>query len=459
MKVQFWGGVRTVTGSQHILKSNGRQLLLECGLFQGHRAEAEEINRHLPFSAKEIDWCVTSHAHIDHIGNLPNLIKNGFKGPVLMTKPSCALAHLLLIDSAKIQEADTRYLNKKRQKLGEKPVKPIYNTTDAEHALKRITGINYAKPERLGPFTIFFHDAGHILGSAIVDIEVEGKRVVFTGDLGRAKMPILCDPVQVSEVDFLIMEATYGNKLHGNYNDVGNRLLDIINRVYKRGGRIVIPAFAVERAQEIVYNLRVLRQKGEIPLIPIFVDSPLASRVTEVYRNSMAYFDEETRSLIDDGNGPFDFPGLQYIDDPEESKKLNHFSEPCIIISPSGMCEGGRVLHHLKHSITDPRNLILIVSYQAEHTLGRKIAEKEPVVKILGEEYKLNAEVVVMDEFSAHADRNGLLNYVQNIRLRRLKKVFLVHSELPAAEAMVEPIKQLGIPEVIIPKKGEEYEI
>lgn len=459
MKVQFWGGVRTVTGSQHILKSNGRQLLLECGLFQGHRAEAEEINRHLPFSAREIDWCVTSHAHIDHIGNLPNLVKNGFKGPVLMTKPSCALARLLLIDSAKIQEADSHYLNKKRQERGEKPTKPIYDTADAEHALKRITGINYAKAERLGPFTIFFHDAGHILGSALIDIEVEGKRVLFTGDLGRAKMPILCDPVQVSEVDCLIMEATYGNKLHGNYNDVANRLIDIVNRVYARGGKIIIPAFAIERAQEIVYNLRLLKQKKKIPDIPIFVDSPLASRVTEVYRNSMAYFDEETRSSIDDGNGPFDFPGLQYIDEAEASKRLNHFLEPCIIISPSGMCEGGRVLHHLKHSVTDPRNLILIVSYQAEHTLGRKIAEKEPVVKILGEEYKLNAEVVVMDEFSAHADRNGLLNYVQNIRLRRLKKVFLVHAELPAAEAMVDPLKQLGIPEVIIPKKGEEYEI
>ncbi len=459
MKVQFWGGVGTVTGSQYILKSNGRQLLLECGLFQGPRAEAEAINRQLPFSAKEVDWCLISHAHIDHTGNLPNLVKNGFKGPVIMTKPSVALTRLLLFDSAKIQEADIHYLNKKMRARGEKPKKPIYTTNDAEKALKRLEGVDYAKPQSLGPFKVCFHDAGHILGSALIDIEVENKRVLFTGDLGRPRMPIIRDPVPVTEVDFLIMEATYGNKFHGDYNQVGDRLTEIVNRVYERGGKIIIPAFAVERAQEIVYNLNYLRKMNKIPSLPVFVDSPLASRITEIYRNSVSYFDEETRALLRNNDGPFDFPDVRYIEDVEESKRLNFLNEPGIIIAPSGMCEGGRVLHHLRHSIGDTRNLILIVSFQAQHTLGRRIADKESRVQILGDEYQLRAEVVVMDEFSAHADRNGLLNYVANMNQKRLKRVFLVHSEPPAAGALLEPLKQIGVSEVIIPKKGEEYEI
>jgi len=460
VKIQFWGGVGTVTGSQHILKSDGKQLLLECGLFQGHRQEAEEINRHLPFAAREIDWCAVSHAHIDHIGNLPNLIKNGYPGPVLMTKPSVALSRLLLLDSAKIQEADIKYLNKKRREKGEPPKEPIYTAADAEHSLTRLRGIRYAHREKIGPFTLYLHDAGHILGSALIDIEVEGKRVLFTGDLGRKKMPIIRDPVQVDEVDILIMEATYGNRLHADYQDVRTRLAGIVNRVAARGGRIIIPAFAVERAQEIVYNFKKLRQENAIPDIPIFVDSPLASRVTEVYRNSTAYFDQEAQALIDDQNhSPFDFPGLSYIEDANESKKLNTIEHPCIIIAPSGMCEAGRVLHHLKHSITDPKNLILIVSFQAEHTLGRRLVERQPVVKIFGEDFPVRAEIEVMDEFSAHADRNGLLDYVRNMRIDRLQKVFLVHSEPEASAAMVDPLKDLGVPEVIIPKKGEEYEI
>ncbi len=460
MKLTFWGGVGTVTGSQHILKSGGASLLLECGLFQGHRQEAEEINRHLPFDARLINWCCVSHAHIDHIGNLPNLIKNGYRGPVLMTKPSVALSRLLLLDAAKIQEGDIHYLNKKRRQRGEPPKEPIYTTADAEHALTRLQGIGYARREQLGPFTVHFHDAGHILGSALIDIEAENKRILFTGDLGRKKMPIICDPVQVNEVDILIMEATYGNRLHGDYQTVRNRLASIINRVVERGGRIVIPAFAVERAQEIVYNLKILRQENLIPALPVFVDSPLASQVTEIYRNSIAYFDTETQALVnDEHNGPFDFPGLRYVEDVSESKKINQLDQPCIIISPSGMCEAGRVLHHLKHSITDPKNLILIVSFQAQHTLGRRLAEHQPIVKIFGEEFPVRAEVEVMDEFSAHADRNGLLDYVRNMNLERLEQVYLVHAEPEAARALLEPLKELGIPKVIIPEKGREYEI
>ncbi len=459
MKVRFWGGVRTVTGSKHLLTSGEQKLLLECGLFQGHRDEAEHTNRNLPFKAREVNCCVISHAHIDHVGNVPNLVKRGFRGPLVMTQGTAALARLLLEDSANIQESDIRYLNKKRRERGEAPKEPVYTVEDARESLRYIEGVPYAKRRKLGLFSVVLHDAGHILGSALVDIEVEGKRVLFTGDLGRRKMPIIRDPVQVQEADYLIMEATYGDRLHGDYADVGTRLAEIVNRVHARGGRIIIPAFAVERSQEIVYTLNRLRQAGAIPGLPVYVDSPLAQRVTEVYRNYPQYYDEEALAFLNGSRFLFDFPELRYVETVAESKALNISQEPCIIISASGMCEAGRVLHHLKYSIGDERNLVLLVSFQAEHTLGRRLAEGQPVVKIFGEEYERRAEVVLMDEFSAHADRKGLLEYVAGMNRARLKKVFVVHSELAAAEAMVEPLRSLGIREVEIPELGEEYEL
>jgi metallo-beta-lactamase family protein len=459
MNIQFWGGARTVTGSKHLLTSGKQRLLLECGLFQGHREEAENINRNLPFNPREVNWCVISHAHIDHVGNIPNLVKHGFRGPLVMTQGTAALARLLVEDSARIQESDIRYLNKQLRAKGEPPKEPVYTVEDAEESLKYIEGGPYAKPRKLGPYKVVLHDAGHILGSALVDIEVEGRRVLFTGDLGRKKMPIISDPVQVVEADYLIMEGTYGNRQHGDYRDVDTRLAGIVNRVHARGGRIVIPAFAVERSQEIVYTLNRLRQNNRIPDVPVYVDSPLASRVTEVYRNYPQYYDEEAVAMLNGHKFLFDFPGLHYVDTVEESKALNWSHEPCIIISASGMCEAGRVLHHLKHSVGDPKNLVLIVSFQAENTLGRRIAERQPVVRIYGEEHALRAEVEVMDEFSAHADHDGLVQYVRAMNVPRLKKVFIVHAELAAAEALVEPLKALGVREVVIPEIGEEHEI
>ena len=459
MNIRLCGGTRTVTGSKHLLTSGKQRLLLECGLFQGHRAEAERTNRSFPFKAREVNWCVVSHAHIDHVGNIPNLVKYGFRGPILMTQGTAALARLLVEDSANIQESDIRYLNKKLREKGEPPKEPVYTVEDAEEALKYIEGMPYAKPRKLGPYKVVLHDAGHILGSALVDIEVEGKRVLFTGDLGRKKMPIINDPVHVAEADYLIMEGTYGNRKHGDYTDVDSRLAGVVNRVYSRGGRIIIPAFAVERSQEIVYTLNRLRQNNRIPDVPVFVDSPLASRVTEVYRNHPQYYDAEAVEMLNGHQYPFDFPGLRYVESVEESKALNVSKEPCIIISASGMCEAGRVLHHLKHSVEDPKNLVLIVSFQAENTLGRRIAERQPIVRIYGEEHNLRAEVEVMDEFSAHADRDGLIQYVRSMNVPRLKKVFIVHSELDAAEALVEPLKALGVREVVIPEIGEEHEL
>jgi metallo-beta-lactamase family protein len=459
VRIRFWGGVRTVTGSKHMLTSGKQKLLLECGLFQGHREEAEHTNRNLPFKAREVNYCVVSHAHIDHVGNIPNLVKYGFRGPLLMTTGTAALARPLVEDSANIQESDIRYLNKRRRERGEPPKDPVYTVDDAKEALRYVESVPYAKQRKLGNFKVVLHDAGHILGSALVDIEVEGRRVLFTGDLGRRKMPIIRDPVQVREADYLIMEATYGDRRHGDYRDVGARLAEIVNRVHARGGRIIIPAFAVERSQEIVYTLNRLRQAGDIPAMPVYVDSPLASRVTEVYRNYPQYYDEEALALLNGSRFLFDFPGLRYVETAEESKALNTSRESCIIISASGMCEAGRILHHLKFGIGDERNLVLLVSFQAEHTLGRRLAEGQKVVRIFGEEYERRAEVVVMDEFSAHADRDGLLEYVAGMNLPRLKQVFIVHSEPAAAGAMVEPLKALGVREVHIPELGEEYEL
>jgi len=459
VKVRFWGGVRTVTGSKHLLTSGKQQLLLECGLFQGHRAEAEHTNRSFPFKAREVSWCVISHAHIDHVGNIPNLVKYGFRGPVLMTQGSAALARLLVLDSAYIQESDVKYLNQRRREKGEPPKEPVYTVRDAEASLEYLQGLPYAKQRKLGPYRVVLHDAGHILGSALVDIEVEGKRLLFTGDLGRRKKPIINDPVQVSEADYLIMEGTYGNRQHGDYSEVDSRLAEIVNRVDARGGRIVIPAFAVERSQELVYTLHRLRQDNRIPEVPVYVDSPLASRVTEVYRNYPQYYDDEAVGLLNGHQYLFDFPGLRYVETVEESRALNRSAEPCIIISASGMCEAGRVLHHLKHAIGDPKNLMLMVSFQAENTLGRRIVERAPVVRIYGEEYALRAEVEVMNEFSAHADRLGLIAYVKSMNVARLKKVFIVHAEPKAAEALVEPLLALGVREVVVPEMGEEHEL
>jgi metallo-beta-lactamase family protein len=448
-----------VTGSKHLLTSGKHSLLLECGLFQGHRDEAEHTNRNFPFKARDIEHCVVSHAHIDHVGNVPNLVKYGFRGKILMTRGSVQLAKLLLLDSAHIQESDVRYLNKHRKDNGGKPREPVYTVKDAEESLRYLDGTSYARRNRLGPFNVVLHDAGHILGSSLVDVEVEGRRVFFTGDLGRKRMPIIRDPVQVTEADYMIIEATYGNRLHGDYSQVDKRLADVVNRVYNRGGKIIIPAFAVERSQEIVYTLNRLRQNNQIPAIPVYVDSPLATSVTDVYRNYPQYYDEEAYGMLNGHHMPFDFEGLRYVQSVDESKALNQSTEPCIIISASGMCEAGRVLHHLKHSVEDERNVVLIVSFQAENTLGRKLVERVPVVKIYGEEHIVHCDVVVMNEFSAHADRNGLVGYVAAMNVQRLKKVFVVHSEPDAAGAMVAPLKALGVREVVLPRVGDEYEL
>jgi len=458
VKITFLGSARTVTGSMHLLETARTRVLLECGLFQGHRDEAERINRHVPDAAVSADFMILSHAHVDHCGNIPNLVKRGFNHEIYMTPASRDIAELLLRDSAHIQESDLKYLNKKLARAGLPPREPIYTVADAEASLKYLTGIAYGVRLDRGDIAFSFAEAGHILGSAQVTVEAEGKRLVFTGDLGRSNLPIIRDPAVLSETDYLVMESTYGGRLHPAFEAVAARLAEAINRVWNRGGRIIVPAFALERTQEMLYAVNQLEAAGRIPRIPVFVDSPLASGITEVFRRHTADFDAETKSLLARHDDPFEFPGLTFVSSTAESMKLNEDPRPCMIISASGMCENGRVLHHLKHSVASPKNLILIIGFAAEHTLARRIVERQPEIRIFGETYPLRAEVEVIDAFSAHADQNDLLAHVRHFGRSRLKRIFLVHGELSQSEALQQKLVAEGH-DAVIPEKGQTFDL
>ncbi|HLG25502.1 MAG TPA: MBL fold metallo-hydrolase [Candidatus Gracilibacteria bacterium] len=467
MKIKFCGAAKEVTGSRHLLEVNGKKILLDCGLFQGHRKEAEAKNRELCFDAKEIDAVILSHAHIDHSGGLPFLIKNGFKGPIFSTFATRDLANYMLLDSAFIQEKDAEYMNlrNKNKKKGEPPIEPLYSLDDAAKTLEHFYAVSYEKAFVVTDGVVCsFYDAGHILGSALVHLIIYDKEkdqrytLAFTGDLGRKNLPILRDPQPLPPTDFLLTESTYGDRLHESMLDAGKKLADTINRTVQRGGKILVPAFAVERTQEIVYHLNKLWNEKKIPDVPIYVDSPLAANVTEVFVNHPECYDHATfMEFIQHRKNPFGFGRLQYTRDVSESKALNELNGPAIIISASGMCENGRILHHLKNNIEDPRNTIMIVGFMARDTLGRKLLEKQPMVNIFGEPYHLRAEVVQMDAFSGHADRSDLLDYIKNIE--GLKKIFLVHGEEEQAGKFKEYLGESGYKDVIQPGRGETYEI
>jgi metallo-beta-lactamase family protein len=463
MQIQFFGAVRNTVGSMHLLSFDSKNVLLDCGLFQGRRAESREKNLNLPFIPKDIDALVLSHAHIDHSGNIPNLVKQDFSGPVFCTFATQDLCRAMLLDSAHIQEKDAEYVNKKHKRRGEAPVEPLYTIDDAEESLAYFLGQRYNREFKvLKDLNCKFLDAGHILGSAIPVLDVlengQQKRIVFSGDLGRKNLPILRDPQIPEDANYLIIESTYGNRLHEPIEKVEGMLRDVVLEVYKRKGKIIIPAFSVGRTQEIVYSLHRLRVKEEIPHIKVFVDSPLSTNVTEIFRIHPECYDREVRDLLLVADDPFGFEGLTYIRSVESSKALNHCQEPCIIISASGMCEAGRILHHLKNNIEDPKNVILIVGFMAQNTLGRKLAEHQHEVKIFGEPYNVQAQVVVMDEFSAHADRNELIEFVGKVNDNgNLKNVFVVHGEEEQSMALADNIKsQLNIP-VNVPAPGDSY--
>jgi len=468
MKLQSFGAAREVTGSRHLLEVNGKRIFLDFGMFQGHRKESDIKNRNFPFDASKIDAVILSHAHIDHSGGLPLLVKNGFRGPIYSTFATRDLCNYMLMDSAYIQEKDAEYMKEKMAKkkgAAKAPVEPLYTVDDAQRCLGQFYGVGYERAFVVTEGVVCsFYDAGHILGSSLIHLIVYEKETnkrytfAFTGDLGRKNLPILRDPQILPETDYLMTESTYGNRFHESILDAGKRLEEVVKRTVQRGGKIIIPAFSVERTQEVVYHLNLLWQQKRIPDLPIFVDSPLSANVTEVFMNHPECFDAETfKEFVNNRKNPFGFGKLQYTHTVEESKELNTFNGPCIIISASGMCENGRILHHLRNNIEDPRNTIMIVGYMAMDTLGRKIEDKQAVVNIFGEPHHVRAEIAVMDAFSGHADRSDLLDYIS--RVKGLKKIFLVHGEESQQEAFKSYLNESGYKDVTINTVGESYEI
>lgn len=464
MILQFFGAARTVTGSMHHVSVNGKHLLLDCGLFQGRRAESFERNRNFPFDPTTIDAVILSHAHIDHAGNLPNLVRNGFRGPIYSTPATRDLCNVMLYDSAYLNERDVEFLNKKHAKKHEPLVEPLYRREDVDAALTQFVPVKYRRPTGVLPgVAVTFFDAGHILGSAAPLLEIEERgttiRLGFTGDLGRKQMPILKDPESMGNVDWLISESTYGARIHEPPTGMKDSLLNVLRRTVDRGGKVIVPAFSVGRTQELVYQLFQLCDGGELPSIPVYVDSPLAVNATDVFRKHEECFDQETLAYLQQNEDPFGFGRLRYVRSVEESKSLNDKKEPCVIIAASGMCEGGRILHHLANNVGESRNTVLIVGFQAEHTLGRRLVEKSPEVKIFGDLYKLRAEVAILNSFSAHAGQDELLSYIGTMDKHRLQRVSLVHGELSQAEILRGKLAGNGYGNVSIPDRGEKAEL
>jgi len=447
----------------HLLTANGTRVLFDCGLYQGRRAEAFERNRNFPFDASAITAVVLSHAHIDHAGNLPNLVRNGFKGTIFATSATRDLCGVMLYDSAYIQERDAEYVNKQHAKRKEPPIQPIYTPEDVEQTMAQIVGVRYRqKIEVAEGISITFMDAGHILGSAVTLIEVRenGKTTTlgFSGDLGRKNMPILKDPEPIGDVDIWISESTYGGRIHEPISGMEQRLLEVVQRTIDRGGKVIIPAFSVGKTQELLYVLFTLNDSGRLPAIPIFVDSPLSVNATEVFRAHPECFDKETLKIILANEDPFGFGRLKFIKSVDESKKLNDMKEPCIIIASSGMCEAGRILHHLKNNIQDPRNTVLVVGFMAEHTLGRRIVERQSELKIFGDMVQLKSEVAILNAFSAHAGQDELVSYAQTMNKTKLRKVFLVHGEAAQAQELSRKLSEAGFGNISIPTKGDTAE-
>ncbi len=456
MRLTFCGAAGTTTGSQHLLEVNGSKILLDCGLYQGRRDDTWDRNRNFLYKPEEIDCVVLSHAHIDHSGNLPNLTRSGFTGNIYATFATRDLCSIMLPDAARIQTQDTKWINKRRRKKGLKEVEPIYSEMDAEACLRQFVNIGYDRPIPIADgVELTFIDAGHILGSAQILLECKEKgqvkRFLFSGDVGRGDNDLLRDPVLADNIDFLLMESTYGDREHELPTQANDLLIDILKRALEKNGRIIIPAFAVERTQQLIYVLHELTDQKLIPEVPIFVDSPLAVGATEIFRIHPECFNDELYNFLFEKRDPFGFENLSLIRKVSESKALNELEGPSIIISASGMCEAGRILHHLRNNIEDNKNTVLFVGYCAEQTLGWKIREGWEEVNILGEPFKVKANVEILDSFSGHADHSELIDYFKGTGGHK-KKTWLVHGEPEQAEGLKKALSSFHQNEITVAK-------
>lgn len=461
MYVEFYGASEGVTGSLHRVHVNDADILLDCGLFQGRRADADRLNRELPTWARKAECLVLSHAHLDHSGNTPSLVKEGFAGNVYVTPATRDLCSVMFRDSAMIQQQDARYLNKKLQRSGSREtIEPLYTADEAELAVRQMISVPFHRSLKVAPgVTLTFYDAGHVLGSALVclDLAERGKRVrlLFTGDLGRTELPLLEPPETVSGVDALITESTYGDKTHPPLTELDDQLASIINETIDRGGRVYFPAFALERSQELLFAFKRLHEAGRLPDVPIYVDSPLAISITEIYKLHPESLSEEVRRRIFERDDPFAPPGLRYISDIAASTAIQRNGESCVVMAGSGMCEGGRILHHFTHGLGDPKNAVVIVGFMAQHTLGRRLAEGRPRVKVFGVEREVHAKVHTLRSLSAHADRDGLIAFAKaTARAGNLRQVAVVHGEPEPKHALAARLSELGISKVVESKKG-----
>lgn len=459
MNLTSYGAAREVTGSNHILDLGNSRIMIDCGLFQGHRIKSEKKNRVMNYDPARISSVLLTHGHCDHCGRLPLLSKDGFEGNIYTTPATRDIAGLILADTAYIQYKDSQWLKKKKPNH---PFLPLFNSDDVTKVLNQFVTISYGRDFFLDKgVKCRFYDAGHILGSSIAVIDLpNGEKIAFTGDLGRVGLPIIRDPEPIPAVDYLVCEGTYGDRLHDPIEFAMEELAETVNKTCERGGKIIIPAFAVERTQEVIYFLHRLIAEEKIPHIDIYIDSPMASNATTIFRVHRECYDMAVREhFLDENKNPFGFDDLHYTTNVTESKKINDITDPCIVVSSSGMCEAGRILHHLKNNIEDSRNTILIVGFMAVHTLGRRIVERSDEVKIFGQPYKLKAQVKTLSTFSAHADYNEITSYVKKMDLRRLKKVFLVHGEDNALENLQKELSNIGVKKLQIVDPEVSYEL
>ena len=471
MKITFLGATKTVTGSNFLVEGAGKKFLVDCGMYQGSSKDEMKNSEPFPFDVKDIDFMLLTHAHIDHSGRIPKLYVEGYRNSVITTKATRDLCSIMLPDSGHIQEQEIEWRNKKRMREGKEALPPLYTAEDAIHTMEIFKPVNYDEIVEIDPnIQVRFNDAGHMLGSAIIEVWVteNGKqtKAVFTGDLGNNDIPLLSSPTMIETADYLVMESTYGSRLHMRNDDKASLFLDIVSETLDKGGTVVIPSFAVGRTQEILYEINNLKDEHQdeefkkkyqtLMRVPVYVDSPLAISATEIFKENANLFDEETQAIIQRGDNPLEFPGLQFTRTADESKALNEKKESAIIISASGMCEVGRIKHHLKHHLWDPNSTILFVGYQAPGTLGRRLVDGEKMVRIFGEEIAVNARIEYIEGYSGHADQEWLLNFVYSF-ITKPKHIFLVHGEIESQEALKEKIlENVNIP-VTIPDYGQTY--